>query len=510
MSSVASILEQDPTIVKNLWRATPASMAYHISDGVWQPAPHLELISNKLVDVAMGRIRRLAIMTPPRHGKSELVSVKLPVWYLDTFPTRKIILCSYEFDFAASWGERVRDEIIGSYGKLSVRFNKKRPPAHRMVTTKGGMMVTAGAGGPITGKGADLLIVDDPLKNLEEASSKTVRDNVWGWLTSTALTRLEPGGSVVFIMTRWDEDDPLGRIQKLSEKGEMDPWHFLNFPALIETSEDRASDALGRGMGEPLWEARFPKDELLQKKGELGKKVWTSLYQQRPASEADDGDVYWSFDEDFNVTRCERDPRMKLVWSLDFNVNPMCSVIGQYSDGNLLSVERMEILEEIVQKNSNTVKLCEEFVRRMDRYCPRGSTTYLEVFGDASGSNRSTSSAKTDWQIVAEMLAEDPRLSVRFRRRRANPGIKDRTNCVNMLLKSAVGDRRLLVDPGCKELIADFRKVSWAEDSAGAPKAGVLDKSVPDRTHVSDALGYAVEYLSRYRNKVGDRQGNMR
>lgn len=225
----------------------------------------------------MGRRRRLLVAMPPRHGKSELVSHWTPVWFLDLFPTRRVILASYEADFAATWGRRVRNTITRHAERLRVRVAEDSAAATRWDTTEGGGMVTAGVGGALTGRGAHLLIVDDPVKNREEAESAARRATVWDWWTSTAYTRLEPGGAVVLVMTRWHEDDLAGRLlAQMTAGGER--WDVLALPALAE-----ADDPLGREAGAPLWPARFDAEALAGIRRAIGSYDWAALYQQRPA-----------------------------------------------------------------------------------------------------------------------------------------------------------------------------------------------------------------------------------
>lgn len=138
-------------------------------------------------------------------------------------------------------------------------------------------MNTAGVGGPITGKGAHLLLIDDPIKNAEEAYSKTMRDKAWEWYRSTAYTRLEPGGAIILTMTRWHQDDMAGRLIEEMNLGSGDKWEIINLPALAE-----ANDPLGRQPGEPLWEERFPLKRLREIKAAIGTDWWNALYQQRP------------------------------------------------------------------------------------------------------------------------------------------------------------------------------------------------------------------------------------
>lgn len=210
---------------------------------------------------------------PPRHGKSELTSHWFPVWYLTMNPQDRIILCSYEADFAASWGRKVRTTINECSSKIGISISKHSSAANRWTLDSGGGMITAGVRGPVTGRGGELVLIDDPVKNFEEAYSPTYRTRTWEWYTSTLRTRLEPGAAIVCVMTRWHEDDLVG---KLVEQG---GWDELRLPATCE-SED---DPLQRNEGEPLWPERYDLDSLAEIKSDVGELVWSGLYQQRPA-----------------------------------------------------------------------------------------------------------------------------------------------------------------------------------------------------------------------------------
>lgn len=264
---------EDPRI----WTSTPALFAHYCSNGKWYPAEHLVLLSDKLMDVADGKIKHLLVTFPPRHGKSEICSKYYPAWYLGTYPDRRIIGCSYEADFAAQWGYKARN-IFTEYGKPLFNLDVSGDSSARdRWDIKGhlGGMNTAGVGGAITGKGAHLLLIDDPVKNAEQANSKVYRDKTYEWYTSTAYTRLEPGGSVVLIMTRWHSDDLAGRL--LQE--EPDKWTVINLPAIAEDN-----DALGRNPGEALFPKRFDVPALMDIKRTLGSYWWNALYQQRPSA----------------------------------------------------------------------------------------------------------------------------------------------------------------------------------------------------------------------------------
>lgn len=265
--------------VRKLAYYSPAGYAFTASYSQWEAAPHLVRLTELLLRIEKGELRRLMVFMPPRHGKSELISRYFPAWYLARHPDRRVILASYESDFAASWGRKTRDTLNEWAEALhpNVKVNPDSSSASRWdILGHTGGMITAGAGGPITGRGGHLIIIDDPVKNAEEANSRTIRERVWEWYRSTLYTRLEPGGAIILIMTRWHEDDLAGRIIADSrETGEE--WEILNLPAIAEEN-----DPLGRQPGEALWPARFPREELDRIRLTLGSYWWNALYMQRP------------------------------------------------------------------------------------------------------------------------------------------------------------------------------------------------------------------------------------
>ena len=254
-------------------------LALLASNYQYQIPSHINMLNDKLQKIAFGDTKRLMVSLPPRHGKSMLVSHYFPAWYLGMFPDKRVILTAYEADFAASWGRKARD-VLNEYGKpfYDIDVDDKSSAANRWdIQGYTGGMVTAGVGGPITGKGADILIIDDPVKNAEEANSQTYRDKTWEWYQSTAYTRLEPDGSIILIMTRWHEDDLAGRILQQIEHGSSESWEIINLPAIAEEH-----DILGRNVGQPLWPERYDLKELERIKYTTGSYWWSAMYQQRP------------------------------------------------------------------------------------------------------------------------------------------------------------------------------------------------------------------------------------
>ena len=200
----------------------------------------------------------LIIEAPPRHGKSELISRYLPAWFLGCWPEKKIILATYGAGFSATWGRKAK-YTVQEFGHLfGVKINPDKESAADWETTEGGGMVSVGVGGPLMGRGADLMIVDDPLKSAEEAISENTRQAQWDWWQSTASTRLEPGGVVIVIMQRWHRNDLAGRLIDESGHGGI-PVRRLTLRAIAEHD-----DQIGREIGEPLWPTRYNKEAQYQ------------------------------------------------------------------------------------------------------------------------------------------------------------------------------------------------------------------------------------------------------
>jgi predicted phage terminase large subunit-like protein len=275
-----------------LAKAGPTALATLI-DHRFRLPDHLALIDETIVEAIWGVRERqrdrpeiILISAPPRHGKSTVTSLYTPAWYLGTFPDRRVILASYEADFAASWGQKTR-QLLEEHGSelYGVRVDDSSRAASRWdLHRQPGGMVTAGVGGPITGRGAHLLVIDDPLKNAEQASSPTIRDKQWDWWLSTARTRLEPGGVVIVVMTRWHEGDLGGKLLQAAREG-GDPVTEIRLPALAEQN-----DRLGRKLGEALWPQRFSRTYLENTRESQGPYWFTSMYQGRPTP--DEGGIF--------------------------------------------------------------------------------------------------------------------------------------------------------------------------------------------------------------------------
>jgi len=259
--------------------SSPHGLAVHVSDGAWRPAEHLVYIGERLKKLA-GRWesapKNLMIFCPPQHGKSELVSRYFPAWYLGMNPDHVVMLLSYEAGFAKHWGGMARD-VFRTAGpevfNLELAEGNKAPRAGWRVAGRRGQFNCSGAGGPITGKPVDLLIVDDPVKDHGDAMSRARQEYLWNWWRSTVGSRIVPRTRIVLIMTRWHEYDIAGRILE----HDADSWEVITLPALAV--ED---DILGREEGEPLWPEMRPLEFLQDQREKNGTYWFGAMYQQRP------------------------------------------------------------------------------------------------------------------------------------------------------------------------------------------------------------------------------------
>lgn len=249
---------------------------------------------------------RLMLLTPPRHGKSELASIRFPAWHIGHNPDHEIINVGYNLELPMRFSRKVR-EVMREQQYRAIFPDAQLDPASQSVeawnTTKGGGFTAAGVGGGITGKGAHVLIIDDPIKNQEEADSVLSRDKLWDWYQSTAYTRLSPGGGVLVIETWWNDDDLAGRLQKaMSSETGADQFEVICYPALSEHWEYRdertneivrvdapfpeaekdAAMTLLRPKDVCLHEDRYPTDALKRIRANLQPRIWSALYQQNP------------------------------------------------------------------------------------------------------------------------------------------------------------------------------------------------------------------------------------
>ena len=238
---------------------------------------HHKIMGDAFDRVARGELKRLIVNMPPRHTKSEFASYLLPAWFLGKYPEKKIIQTAHTAELSVGFGRKVRNLVDSVdfkkiFSKVALRADSKA--AGRWSTNEGGEYFAIGVGGAVTGKGADLLIIDDPHSEQEgQSADPSVFDKTYEWYTSGPRQRLQPGGAIVLVMTRWHKRDLTGQILKSSlQRSGTDEWELIEFPAIMPS-------------GNPLWPEFWPKEELESLKNELPSPKWNAQYQQNPTSE---------------------------------------------------------------------------------------------------------------------------------------------------------------------------------------------------------------------------------
>lgn len=236
---------------------------------------HHKIMADAFERVANGELKRLIINMPPRHTKSEFASYLFPAWFLGKYPEKKIIQTAHTAELATGFGRKVRNLVNSpDYQEVfKTKLSSDSKAAGRWNTSKGGDYFAIGVGGAVTGKGADILIIDDPHSEQEAMQGNPeVYDRVYEWYSSGPRQRLQPGGAIIIVMTRWSKRDLTGQILQNSIKREGDEWEVIEFPALLPS-------------GNPLWEEFWSKKELEAIKAEIPVGKWEAQYQQNPTSE---------------------------------------------------------------------------------------------------------------------------------------------------------------------------------------------------------------------------------
>ena len=248
--------------------------ADHVYPG-YKVGPHHRRLARIFEEIAAGRKKRVIVNIAPRHGKSELISYLAPAWFLGKFPHKKVIMASHTADLAVNFGRRVRN-LVGSeaYKDIfsNVELQADSKSASRWGTNKNGEYFAIGVGGTVTGKGADLLIIDDPHSEQEAALAAhdpEVYDKVYEWFTSGPRQRLQPGGRIVIVMTRWAQRDLTGQVLKADAQRGGEGWEVIEFPAILPS-------------GNPLWPQFWSIKELEALREELPNAKWQAQYQQNP------------------------------------------------------------------------------------------------------------------------------------------------------------------------------------------------------------------------------------
>jgi hypothetical protein len=320
----------------------------------------------------------------------------------------------------------------------------------------------------LRGNGLDFVVLD------EFASMKP---QIWSEVLRPALA--DRRGRALFIGTPQGHNHLFERFEFAQTNGDWAAFHFTTLDGENVTAAELASAAteLDPRLYRQEFEASFESVKL--------------------------GRAYYAFDRAVHVRPCHYTPGARLIWSLDFNVNPMCSVLAQRTR------DTVEVLDELIIEDANTWLACQRFWDRAVNYRHNFGALTVDIYGDASGHQRRTSAAQTDWNLIRQFFLQLRGQAVgHIHAATSNPGVRDRVNVVNSRLLSATGENRLYVDPRCKELILDLERVCWSSDPLGQATSE-LDKSDRLRTHSSDALGYYLAEAFPSWTKAGEKPDRL-
>ena len=300
MQNILERVKQDPSVLKNLppsvklqvhtlleeleGRKSAEMARVHFMEFVHQVWPNFILgshhakMASAFERVANGQCKRLIINMPPRHSKSEMASYLLPAWFLGKFPAKKVIQASHTAELAVGFGRKVRNLVDSDiykdiFPEVSLRSDSKA--AGRWNTNQNGDYFAIGVGGTVTGKGADILIIDDPHSEQEATQAESnpeIYDATYEWYTSGPRQRLQPGGAIIIVATRWSKKDLVGQVLKAAAQRSNEDWEVIEFPAILPS-------------GRPLWPEFWPRVELEALKAELPHAKWMAQYQQEPTSD---------------------------------------------------------------------------------------------------------------------------------------------------------------------------------------------------------------------------------
>lgn len=437
----------------------------------WTAYRHLCHISRVIALQMTEGNARIIVNLGPGWGKSEFCSLWVPVWRLETKPSRRLILATHTSPLARAFGAKVRDEFK-SNPYLRTRLKDDTTAKNEWHTDQGGGMRCVGMDESVIGNRGDDLFIDDPYGKWADAMSVAYRTKVEGWFHATAASRLEPDANIVCIHHRMHVSDLTGHLLK-QEDGAR--WTVISLPSLAT-----GPDELGRVEGEPLDERRFTRFQLEGKRLEASWS-WEPMHQQNPQA-LGNGAIYNHFHEG-NLAPVELRPGEPVHLAIDFNINPgMHMLVGQHrGTDNLFTV-----CHEVHGPSMDLNRAVAEFVQMWKRW---GWRPEVYVVGDPAGNAREVSDGIAQWTKAKAQLRHAG-IPIRDRVASKAPGILESVTLVNEALRSSFDQRvSLKVNPRCVRLVTDLREV--VGDEEGKP-----EKSNQNLTHSSDCLRYWIHSIA--------------
>lgn len=405
-------------------------------DPLYRSRAHLDYLAERLrlalADVVQGKSRYLVVSMPPRSGKSQLCSVYLPAWVLADHPEWSIGLISHDPSLAVNWGRDVRAIVEENADLLGITLANDAGAAAEWKTTEKGGVLSRSVGQSITGRGFKVLIVDDAVKDFADAHSEAKREALWNWWKANASTRQNGPWLVVFIGTRWHEDDVLGRLLSSEFEGDPDRWEQIKFPALAEDH-----DVLGRQPGEPLISPLMEEtpEEALARwedvKRSVGTYTWNALYQQRPSSpKGAIFDVDWWRFWTTNPNHVTDDGKVVLLpdlatarwldsWDMAFKATDSSDyVVGQ-------RWAQMGALKYLIHQDRKR-RTFSDTVSRMRVWAEAGVTPYAQFVYERLVEDKANGTAVIDTlkEEIAGIIAVNPTQSKEARARAVTPDVE--------------------------------------------------------------------------------------
>jgi predicted phage terminase large subunit-like protein len=344
---------------KEMARQSPVLLALAATEGKYEVAKHIILLDKYARAVARREVKRLIISMPPRFGKSTFFSQYFPAWYLCNFPDDRVILTSYESHYAATWGKKTR-AVVQNMGAEYFKDSDGKPilidPTSKAgdnwnILNHAGGMASVGMGGALTGRGANILIIDDPIKNDIQANSKTYRERNWDWFIGTVRDRLEPNAAIILIMTRWHSDDLAGRLLNQEYEDdiqEKEKWEYLNLPVYANKN-----DPAGRVEGELLWENRYDKVAIEALKKDITDYWWNAKFLGRPIQKGKElvAPEQWRYNEYMPNCRHIIQSWDTAFKDNDWNSYTVCTTMGMFESGyQIIDMMRERLTYPLLKK----------------------------------------------------------------------------------------------------------------------------------------------------------------
>ncbi len=461
-------MTKNSDILQNLWTLTPGLMGEVVFNRFYKRFDWIKYLDRRLIDKIQEGNARVIVNVPPRHGKSLYISVLLPLWYLEHYPDRHVIITSYGANLSQRWGRMIRDVLQDESKGLSTQLDPSSRSVKEFHTTEGGRVLCSSTGGAVTGSGGHLVIVDDPIKGWAEAHSPTVTEACYEWFRNTLRTRVEPGGNLVILMTRWSSEDLTGKLLQ-DFPGE---WDTINLPAFA-----LEEDPLERPYGQPLCPERWGVTALNALKNELSEPAFLAEFQQIPRKGLF-GAAYTGFTEDL-VRPQTYNPSEPLHISFDFNISPgMNAVLGQSYGG------KSRALADFHGEGWDIPRIIDNIALYAASGSLRADTIY--IYGDTSGNARSHQTSKTSYDQVRFYLREHFGNNIKIFTAvpKKAPPLVGSIDVFNTVMSRGLYE----IDPRCKVLLRDLRELKRD------PNGGIIKSSI-NLSHASDAERYRIYQL---------------